>query len=198
MKKALIAATDEEEVARLTKELHIADVDLNYTQYCPLNEVYISIYPQTSSEEDQKDVTKKPEMWREVERRMEDGGLDNLRNGVRTILASRPKPKAQARPSGANSGEVKARVGKSAKDSWSGISDQGGASLVVPKREEAPKSKPITKRMTDDEFYKLNRRQKREVLKKSGALSTAVSRPRDGGADDVEEDEIDDGGFFEE
>lgn len=191
LRKALTSATENSEVVRLTKELRIAGIDLNYTQYSPLNEVYVSIYPSTTAEDYHKDESKKPETWHEVERRMADGGLDQLRNGIRTMLVSGPKPKSNS--SGAN-GEVHAKPTRSAKETWSGSSDPGGVALA-----KAP-SKPMSlpKRMTDDEFFKLNRRQKREALRKSGVISTGLTSSKDLAGTDVEDDDISDGGFFEE
>ena len=73
----------------LKREIHIAEVDLNYTQYCPLSERYISLYPpkQTTdiTNEDSNDTklpNEKPPMWAEVEKCMADGTLDRLRNKV--------------------------------------------------------------------------------------------------------------------
>ncbi|KAI9740634.1 MAG: 18S rRNA maturation protein [Claussenomyces sp. TS43310] len=82
LRKQLIAATDPAEVERLKTELHTADVDLHYTQYSPLNHIYISIYPQKKDGDPDDAAAKRPEMWYEVERRMDSGGLDQLRNGT--------------------------------------------------------------------------------------------------------------------
>lgn len=79
--------------------MHIAEVDLNYTQYHPLSEVYVSLYPnKTASGEGPK-----PPMWAEVERCMEDGTLNKLRNRVpaprvgvsRPVQPKPPKAKVQ-------------------------------------------------------------------------------------------------------
>jgi hypothetical protein len=67
----------------------VAEVDLNYTQYYPLLQRYISLYPQKgirgsetgNQDENIDDMTRKPPMWAEVEKRMVDGTLDQLRNG---------------------------------------------------------------------------------------------------------------------
>jgi hypothetical protein len=76
-------------------------VDLKYTQYCPLNEVYIGLYATSGSGADDEGAADdeaqalgraKPPLWAEVEKRMENGGLDELRNGIRKPLASHPKP----------------------------------------------------------------------------------------------------------
>ena len=90
--------------------MHVAEVDLNYTQYCPLSEVYVSLYPREKSAIEDGEETKKsdakPPMWVEVERCMEDGTLNRLRNRVpnAAVAASRPldrrpvKPKLQPAP----------------------------------------------------------------------------------------------------
>ena len=76
-------ATDEAD--SLKSKIHVAEVDLNYTQYCPLNEIYISLFAQKDSEDDGKDSSEvdgasKPAMWAEVEKAMEEGTLEQLRN----------------------------------------------------------------------------------------------------------------------
>ena len=68
--------------------MHVAEVDLNYTQYCPLSEVYVSLYPPKASSPNDLDSSKeveskpKPPMWGEVEKCMEDGTLNRLRNRI--------------------------------------------------------------------------------------------------------------------
>ena len=94
----------------------MAEVDLNYTQYCPLSQPYISLYPQKSSRADGEDASEKvesapkPAMWAEVEKCMEEGTLDRLRNRVSTTkvvavpkpLEMRPaKPKPKPKPQAA-------------------------------------------------------------------------------------------------
>lgn len=76
-------ATDE--INSLKDKIHVADVDLNYTQYCPLNEIYISLFAQKDFGEDGKDSSEvfdasRPAMWAEVEKAMEEGTLELLRN----------------------------------------------------------------------------------------------------------------------
>jgi len=77
------------EVNALKAQMHVADVDLHYAQYCPLSEVYISLYPQKkegeSEETQEKKITgPKPPMWDVVENCMEEGmqSLSRLRNRV--------------------------------------------------------------------------------------------------------------------
>lgn len=96
-----MAAETTEEVETLKAQMHIAEVDLNYTQYSPLCETYISLYPpQKSSSEDSEDAPKpedsraKPPMWSEVEKCMEEGTLNKLRNRVVNGPATKSKPLA--------------------------------------------------------------------------------------------------------
>ena len=112
LRKRLLETKSTDEVESLKEEMHVAEVDLNYTQYCPLSEVYISLYPQKSSpskgeEAEVVEAAPKPAMWAEVEKCMEEGTLDRLRNRVSTtkVVAApnplktkpaKPKPKAQA------------------------------------------------------------------------------------------------------
>lgn len=60
--------------------MHISEVDLNYALYYPLSERYISLFPANESNEEGSAERKKPPMWAEVERRTEEGTLDELRN----------------------------------------------------------------------------------------------------------------------
>lgn len=100
LRKRLLATESVEEVETLKAQMHIAEVDLNYTQYSPLCETYISLYPpQKNSSEDPGDGPKaenspqpKPPMWSEVEKCMEDGTLNKLRNRVGAVPAVKSKP----------------------------------------------------------------------------------------------------------
>jgi len=88
-----LEAKSTEDVEGLKSQMHIAEVDLNYTQYHPLAETYISLYPQKKDgEENSKadDTQTKPPIWAEVERCMEKGTLDRLRN---RSIAPTPVPR---------------------------------------------------------------------------------------------------------
>jgi hypothetical protein len=111
LRKRLLEAESTEEVELLKAQMHEAEVDLNYTQYSPLSEPYISLYPQGKpSPADDPDSSKetgpkpKPPMWSEVEKSMEEGTLTRLRNRTRTEPAQVSKPserkvlKAKAQP----------------------------------------------------------------------------------------------------
>lgn len=76
LRKRLLETESTDEVETLKKQIHIAEVDLNYAQYCPLSEVYVSLYPNKTPPAEGP----KPPMWAEVEKCMEDGTLDRLRN----------------------------------------------------------------------------------------------------------------------
>lgn len=83
------------ELLDLREKIHRAQVDLNYTLYCPLNEKYTSLYKRTdhtgSADITMSDATPstcestaetlKPPMWSAVENCMEDGTLEALREG---------------------------------------------------------------------------------------------------------------------
>lgn len=112
LRRRLLETKSTDEVEALKEQMHVAEVDLNYTQYCPLSEVYVSLYPQKSSTGDGEsaemaEAAPKPPMWAEVEKCMEEGTLDRLRNRASTTKAvatpkplgtrpARPKPKPQA------------------------------------------------------------------------------------------------------
>lgn len=86
LRKRLIEAESTEEVETLKTQMHVAEVDLNYTQYYPLSEPYVSLYPPkgkgtTEKEDDETEESQpKPKMWAEVEKCMENKTLDKLRN----------------------------------------------------------------------------------------------------------------------
>ena len=83
--------TDNPNYQNLQQALHIAEVDFAYTQYSPLYEKYEALFPQrkeaqennnedTSNEQQQPPP--RPAMWAIVEKCMEEGTLDDLRNGT--------------------------------------------------------------------------------------------------------------------
>lgn len=98
---------DEEAKAKIDQSIHETEVDINYTQYAPLAEKYISLYadePHGSETKDQKRKASskgasKPPMWYEVEKRMLEGGkrLKALREGR---LSSEKKPEKDLSVSG--------------------------------------------------------------------------------------------------
>ncbi|KAI9806370.1 MAG: hypothetical protein M1825_006485 [Sarcosagium campestre] len=87
LQKQLTSAETTEDAQLLNTKLHVAEVDLKYAQYCPLDQKYISLYADRAKQEtggaDEDSTYKgdKPPLWAEVERRMEEGTLDALRNG---------------------------------------------------------------------------------------------------------------------
>jgi len=97
LRKRLLEAKSTEEVETLKSQMHIVEVDLNYTQYYPLSEAYVSLYPLTKIGDEEGDDSKekpKPPMWAEVEQAMEDGTLNRLRNRTSTApvkVAKAPK-----------------------------------------------------------------------------------------------------------
>ncbi|KAH8815809.1 hypothetical protein F5884DRAFT_773745 [Xylogone sp. PMI_703] len=185
LRKRILECESTEEVEGLKKQMHIAEVDLNYTQYCPLAETYISLYPPKEAGEERLDdqarldTKSKPPMWKEVEKCMEDGTLDKLRNR---------KPNVQTKP-------IKL------------------PELKAPKTQEKAKAK--TAAIEEKDMEGLNRRQRRARLfgksdrdktktknKSAGFLKNqafgsthAVQQSR---KDNYQEDEQSDGGFFEE
>ena len=77
----------------LIKQVHVAEVDVNYTLYYPLMEKYVSLYPKGEGEYSSKGGSKgkseavvvesnsKPPVWTFVEQCMTTGTLDMLRDG---------------------------------------------------------------------------------------------------------------------
>jgi hypothetical protein len=103
LRKRLLETESTEEIETLKKQMHVAEVDLNYAQYFPLSEVYVSLYPNKATPDLEGP---KPPMWAEVEKCMEDETLGRLRNRVSNAPVSAPrkvqikpaKPKPQAPP----------------------------------------------------------------------------------------------------
>ena len=71
--------------------MHVAEVDLAYTQYSPLYQKYEALFPQRKEaqlENNNEDTPNeqqpppRPAMWALVEKCMEQGTLDDLRNGT--------------------------------------------------------------------------------------------------------------------
>ena len=78
---------DTSDYTQLAKEVHDANIDVNYTIYYPLTEKYQSLFPRQGGDSGgektpaRKLVTEKPAMWDVVERCTADGTLDALRDG---------------------------------------------------------------------------------------------------------------------
>jgi hypothetical protein len=103
LRKRLIDAESVDEVETLKAQMHVVEVDLNYTQYYPLCEVYISLYPQKSSGTDEpitnaEETKPKPPMWIEVEKCMANGTLNQLRNRVLHMPANISRPLEMRQP----------------------------------------------------------------------------------------------------
>lgn len=118
---------DKEALDSLRKKIHVARVNLNYTIYYPLNDKYISLYAETKqkkksqsesgaegktdedtqsgADELDKTVTmtlvdtEKPAMWYTVEKCMEEGTLDLLREGkLNTAEGNNKSTRTKAAP----------------------------------------------------------------------------------------------------
>ncbi|KAG4031175.1 hypothetical protein MFRU_010g03000 [Monilinia fructicola] len=184
LRKRLLETQSTDEVEQLKEEMHILEVDLNYTQYHPLSETYISLYPPKGSEEDgEAKINKtKPPMWKEVEKCMEEGTLDRLRNRKpdTTILTKKP---------------IKLPERK----------------LMKPK--PMPKPKPQEQEQAPSiDTTGMNRRQRRaqrgvkdtRAIKLAKNKSTGFSKNQAFGAvegaraDEAQDGNVSDGGFFEE
>jgi hypothetical protein len=85
---------DEDSRVNLARRVDDAEVDVNYAQYFPLEQHYVSLFPRKRDDEDEEDsrsgtgeqdmvVERKgdQEMWQRVKQCMADGTLDDLRNG---------------------------------------------------------------------------------------------------------------------
>ncbi|KAF5873601.1 putative rrna-processing protein efg1 protein [Botrytis fragariae] len=182
LRKRLLESESTEEVEQLKDEMHILEVDLNYTQYHPLSETYISLYPPKGSGEDTEDkaTKEKPPMWKEVEKCMEEGTLDRLRNRKPDVTVSTTKP-------------VRLPERK----------------LVKPK--SIPQPKPVVQAPAIDTTG-MNRRQRRAQRGVKDTRATKIAKNKSTGfsknqafgavegarADEAQDGNVSDGGFFEE
>lgn len=167
----MLETESSDEVQELKIQMHIAEVDLNYTQYHPLTETYIGLYPQKDGESDGSDskqgVMSKPPMWAEVEKCMEEGTLGRLRNRSSNIAIKPPKKL-----------EIKPPKSKP----QSGVAEVNSMN----RRERRSKGQGVKKTKNSSTGFEKNR-----IF---GALEVARGK----GGKEKEEEEESDGGFFEE
>ncbi|KAI9679793.1 MAG: 18S rRNA maturation protein [Caeruleum heppii] len=81
LRKRLTASESTSEKKGLETQIAEAEVDLNYTLYCPLSEKYISLYATRDDEVDDGSgsaARQKPPLWQEVRKRTVEGGLEAL------------------------------------------------------------------------------------------------------------------------
>lgn len=200
LKKRLLEATNTEEVEEIKAQMHIYEVDQNYAHYYPLNERYVSLYPQRGKEkpEDEEesktiDTSKKPELWAEIERRMEEGTLKELRYGVREGHV--PKPQSVKQKALSKAASAKPRLASE---------NSAFKEKTEKKSEKAPRAEPQTNepKPIPDHLMGLNRRERRKAMLKTGQIVKpvkAATRPIDiAPVKDQDDGNISDGGFFEE
>ena len=103
--KALKASTNDEEREKLLTALHIAEVDNNYTSYCPLEWPYVSLYVTGEAQGDEGRARKgDPELWDRVEKAMEDRTLNQLKNEL-TVVEKTPLSSSAAKMKDEEEGE---------------------------------------------------------------------------------------------
>jgi hypothetical protein len=143
--------------------MHVAEVDLNYTQYYPLYQRYISLYPQkdvggsetVNQDEHIDDTTKKPPMWAEVEKSMVNGTLDQLRNGssatvVRQGKIRNSKPTTMKSKTGSNQAKLTSQVNGAASKSQAGFARPSKVSGRSSKHQKSgPGERHVSNRTTD-------------------------------------------------
>lgn len=89
LRKRRSGLTTGAELEDLKQQIYDAEVDLNYTLYCPLDQKYTALYANKEADDEEapkaprRTLTRdKPPLWVEVERHMKAGTLNQLRNGV--------------------------------------------------------------------------------------------------------------------
>lgn len=90
LKRKLGETEDLDETAKLKADLHIAEVDVDYTKYFPFLEPYISLYPRSEEDGSKEKKTSaaeflhvpRPPVWATIEKAREDGeaALDKIQN----------------------------------------------------------------------------------------------------------------------
>ena len=130
LRKRLLETGSTDEVETLKNQVHIAEVDLNYTQFCPLAEVYVSLYPNKIAPGEGP----KPPMWVEVENCMRDGTLSRLRN--------RPPARRSSVPKAVQSKPAKAKPQSPAVDT-SGLNRRERRKLLRVQENDKGKSNPL-------------------------------------------------------
>lgn len=133
LKKRLDASSpDTSEYKQLEKELHDAEIDVNYTIYYPLTEKYQSLFPRQGDAGGGETATRKlvagkPAMWKMVERCSADGTLDTLRDGK--LETSIPVGKRRPAPE-------KLRSNQERKDGGTGSKSAKGAAPLEQDEDE--------------------------------------------------------------
>jgi hypothetical protein len=212
LRKSLLSASNPEDVEKYTKALHVADVDVHYTQYSPLNEVYISLYRKDERDQTESDGSagdkepplKRPDMWYEVERRMETGQLDQLRHGVRKEVEELVEKKKRNGPSKANAEPVGPRSQLSRSGSTQ-LPTSRTAKMEGKITEKSAKANGgsnginISKEVYGPNGVRLNRREKRKEMRlgRNAAVFTKSQVTPAIQAEREDDGEISDGGFFE-
>lgn len=170
LKRKLGEIEDPEEAAKLKADIHIAEVDVDYTKYFPFLEPYISLYPRSGEDGSKEKKTSaaeflhvpRPAVWKTIEKAREEGeaALERIQN------------RQPAGDSGAEPREISKEPTPTKKQSSRTKPEPGGKR---PKKED--KGKPFQK----------------------GKAQEGTKRSRDegqsGGGDDGGSDS--DGGFFD-
>lgn len=175
--------SDPEDLQKLERELHVAQVDEAYALNYPHAEPYISLYPKTKNEDDDDGAPeaeaktsggaqRRPPMWATVEKAMEEG--------PEALKALRERRSADESTGSAQS---KGAPNKSRAKKPTPLSQQLKPPVRPPPLPSSPAVKAVGK---DGKQPPRNRRERRALMRK-----TAPPVQKD-------EDEDDGEGFFEE
>lgn len=170
---------DTKQQADFSQKIHVARVNLNYTIYYPLTEKYISLYPKShgdvtgvadensgsgseSKEHKQTSGGPRPPIWSIIEKCMEEGTLDDLREGKLNIGHDGKQISAPTKKNAPREGEKKAKKDTAHKES-----------------NEALKKAELAQGAQD----RMNRRQRRKEQQKARELAAqeAAEGDNDGG-----------------
>ena len=102
--KQLADSNDESEKAEKLRSVHNAEVDLNYTLYYPLLKTYVALYPKQQKEDGKEHTAPlndgpkgNVEMWKMVEKAMEEQTLDELRESKEGVKIPGAPDRSQAK-----------------------------------------------------------------------------------------------------
>ncbi|KAL9070573.1 MAG: hypothetical protein Q9157_005760 [Trypethelium eluteriae] len=112
--KLVDAATAPSDIAIARQEYHVAEIDLNYATYFPLDLPYVSLYPKKKDNDGKvvqdnelmkQGVRGDQEMWHMVEECTANNTLENLRSGILTKDRSFPTTTLKKMPSNKGSND---------------------------------------------------------------------------------------------
>lgn len=182
---------DKKKLKRLERNIHIAEVDLNFTIYYPLMKKYVSLFPKQGEDQNEKGdeqqtkttktaTAEKPRMWSVVERCMAEGTLNDLREDrldIEDEIKEKPKETSSEKQNSKSESKPKSKTEKKEKKEKT--------------TETITKDDPETQKKSDKKEKKQDKKKDKKEAKKDGKKENKNVKETE---DDGDES---DGGFFE-